>query len=422
MQSQGPLVSKITQCINCGSSNLERFIDLGDQPNGNHFPSDSTVHNEPRFPFAMCVCKDCWQVQIEQFPSEEFMFLNHPYITGLNQPVVSHFKNLARQIVLKYSLEPNSLVLDIGANDGTLLSEFKELGMRVMGIDPCKNTNSLISEKGIPICKSFFDENSAAALESLNLGIKLITATAVIYHLSDFHGFMRGLAKLVKKDVLFVGQCVYMKDVLEKLQFDHFYHEHIMMHSLTPLKRIFDEYGLRIIDIDFYDIHGGSFAFAVVSKESSFEESPSVSQAINAERAAGLEEIDTYHRFAKGVESNRDELVDLMRQLRQEGKSIYALGAPLKGSTLCNYCGLGTDLIDYAVEVNPFKIGKLTPGTHIPVIAESDVVNQPDYYLVLSWNFLNFFKQKYSDFLRNGGKFIVPHPVVSILGDEKASK
>ena len=203
--------------------------------------------------------------------------------------------------------------------------------------------------------------------------------------------------------------------MLEKIQFDHFYHEHTLMHTLIPLQRLFAEYGLRMVDVDFYPVHGGSFALYVAREESPYETKPSVQEAIKKEEAAGVNQISTYHDFTKKVESNRDDLVALLKKLKEEGKTIYALGAPLKGSTLLNYCGIGPDLVDLATEVNRFKIGKYTPGTHIPIIFEDAVEKQPDYYLVLSWNFLDFFIEKYADFLRDGGKMIVPHPEVRII-------
>ena len=405
-------------CMNCRSARLERFLDLGEQPNGNHFPAAADFATEPRFPFAMEVCLDCWQVQIEEFPSVEFMFSNHPYITGVNMPVVAHFERLVKDTLQRFPLTKHSLVIDIGANDGTLLSAFRAAGMRVLGVDPGKRTGELARENGITVAETFWDESSAAAINQLNLRPDLITATAVFYHMADIHSFLAGLAKAMGPRTLFLTQCVYLKDVLEQLQFDHFYHEHTMIHALTPLKRLFAEYGLRMLDVVHYDVHGGSFVLWVGREESPYPTRPSIEQAIQDEAAAGLNKIETYHTFARRVENNREELIRLLRDLRSQGRSIYALGAPLKGSTLLNYCHIGPDLLDLATEVNRFKIGRFTPGTHLPIVYEDALTQQPDYYLVLSWNFLPFFVEKYADYLRAGGKFIVPHPVVRVVGDE----
>jgi hypothetical protein len=406
---------KNTNCMNCGSSALKRFIDLGDQPNGNHFPSESEKDNEVKFPFAMCVCTDCWQVQLEEFPSMEFMFSNHPYVTGVNMPVVSHFKTMVERTVFRYGIEPNSLVIDIGANDGSLLSIFRDKGMRVLGVDPGARTGKLCRANGITVCETFWNSESATALKTLNIKPDLITATAVFYHIPDLHDFIEGLRMVMSEKTIFLTQCVYMKDVIEKYEFDHFYHEHTMMHAVSPLKLAFEKHGMRLLDVDYYDVHGGSFVLAVGLDNSIHETSPTVTKAIQSEKDFGLEKFETYERFTRKVETNRDDLVDLLNQIKTEGKTVYALGAPLKGSTLLNYCGIGPDLVELATEVNQFKIGKLTPGTHIPIVDESSLLTQPDYYLLLSWNFLDFFRRKYADYLRAGGKFIVPHPDVRVI-------
>jgi C-methyltransferase C-terminal domain/Putative zinc binding domain/Methyltransferase domain len=406
---------KNINCMNCGSQSLRRFIDLGHQPNGNHFPAGTEVDHELKFPFAMDVCEKCWQVQLEEFPSMEFMFSNHPYITGVNMPVISHFRSMVDTTIYKYALAKNSLVLDIGANDGTLLSLFARKGMRVLGIDPGSNTGKLCRENGITVLETFFTSESARAIRQLNVKPDLITATAVFYHIPDLHDFIVGLKTVMNDNTVFVTQCVYLKDVLEKYQFDHFYHEHTMIHAISPLKRVFEEHGMKLLDVDYYDVHGGSFVLGVALESSHHSVSPSVEHAVRAEEQAGLNNIETYLRFTKQVEQNRTDLKNLLKDINDQGKTVYALGAPLKGSTLLNYCSIGPDLVKVATEVNQFKIGKLTPGTHIPIVHEETVLKHPDYYLLLSWNFLDFFRQKYASFLKAGGKFIVPNPQVRIV-------
>jgi len=401
--------------MNCGSPSLKRFIDLGEQPNGNHFPSESEKNQELKFPFAMCVCTDCWQVQLEEYPSMEFMFSNHPYITGVNMPVISHFRTMAERTIFRYGLEQNSLVIDIGANDGTLLKIFQERGMRVLGFDPGARTGILCRANGVTVCETFWNSESAEALKTLNVKPDLITATAVFYHIPDLHDFIAGLRAVMTEKTVFLTQCVYMKDVIEKCQFDHFYHEHTMMHAVAPLKRAFEHHGMRLLDVDFYDVHGGSFVLTVGLEECVHKTSATVEKAINAEKQFGLEEFATYEHFTQRVEKNRGDLLVLLRDLKAQKKKVYALGSPLKGSTLLNFCGIGPELVELATEVNQFKIGKLTPGTHIPIVEEESVTAQPDYYLLLSWNFLDFFRQKYAGFLESGGKFIVPHPNVRVI-------
>lgn len=409
---------KNTSCINCGSGNLQRFLDLGRQPNGNHFPDERSKDQELLFPFAMAVCGDCWQVQLEEFPSPEFMFASHPYITGINRPVVEHFQRLSRHVVERFALQPRSLVLDIGCNDGTLLSCFADQGMRVLGVDPGSITGALCRGRGINVCQTFWNLTAGRALRDLELAPDLITATAVFYHVPDLHDFVLGLREVMTEKTVFMTQCIYLKDVIEKNQFDHFYHEHTMIHALRPLKRLLEGHGLRILDVEFDPIHGGSFILYVGLSGSIHPTSKGVSDALRVEAAAGLDRMSTYAAFARRVEKNRDDLLALLTRLKAERKTVYGLCAPVKGSTLLNYAGIGPGLVPLTTEVNPHKIGKLTPGTHIPIVDEGSLRAQPDYYLVLSWNFLDFFLEKYRPFLEAGGRFIVPNPEVRVVGRE----
>ena len=402
-------------CMNCKGKNINRFLDLGYQPNGNHFPDETDFDVEPKFPFAMCVCTDCWQVQIEEFPPVEFMFSNHPYITGLNIPVVNHFNELVSVTLKKFKFEKNSLVIDIGSNDGTLLNIFQKAGMRILGIDPNKRTGEIAKKSGVTVCETFWDENCANAIQLLNLKPDIITATAVFYHVADIHSFVRGLATVMHEGTIFITQCVYLKDVIDKIQFDHFYHEHTMLHSIAPLKHLFSNYGLKIIDIDFYDVHGGSFVLYVARDDSNYAVSPKLENIIADEINSGLQNLETFFHFSRQVEEKRYTLKSLLMDLVSQGKKIYALGAPLKGSTLLNYCNIGPDLVEVAIEVNTLKIDRYTPGTHIPIVNEKYISIQPDYYLILSWNFLDYFIEKYDAFLRAGGKFIVPHPNIKVI-------
>lgn len=398
-----------------GSDRLVQFLDMGMQPNGNCFPDQTDKHKEVKYPLSMSVCLDSWLVQIGEYPPPEVVFTDHPYVTGLNAPIVAHFQRLAAHIVKKFELTPNSLVIDIGANDGTFLNAFRTSGMRTLGVDPGQRTGKLARAKGITVCETFWNHATGKALRTLNLRPRVITATAVFYHVPDLHSFVDGLAEVMTDDTIFATQCVYLKRVLEDLQFDHFYHEHTCIYSLKPLQQLFTQHRMRIVDVEFYDVHGGSFVLYVAKDTSPLPTSPSIAAAIALEERAGLFRLETYQQFAKKVEDNCARLVALLQDLRKQGKSVYALGAPVKGSTLLNYCKIGPDLVQKAVEVNQFKIGRLTPGTHIPIIAENEVEQPPDYYLVLAWNFLEHFVKTHEKYLKAGGKFIVPNPHVGIV-------
>ena len=402
--------------MNCGGARLYEFLDLGRQPNGNNFLFASDTTDEPFFPLAMLVCEDCWQVQISEFPSPEFMFSNHPYVTGHNVPVTRHFDRLAPHVIEKLCLKPNDLVIDIGCNDGSLLRRFQENGMRVLGCDPGKRTGELARKQGVTVFRQFWSHETGKSLRQLGIRPEVITATAVFYHVPDLHNFLAGLAEVMGKETCFVVQGVNLRDLIQKNEFDHFYHEHSCIHSIAPLQRLFAAQGMRIQDVEMSDIHGGSFILYVRRQESVVPTTPAVEEAAAADLAAGLDRREAYDGLAARAEETRDKLVALLRKLKDDGKTVYALGAPVKGSTLLNYCGIGPDLVPFATEVNEFKIGRVTPGTHIPVVDERALETQPDYYLVLAWNFADFLREKYDDYLRAGGRFIVPVPEVQVLG------
>ena len=406
---------KQNKCMISGSERLEQFLDLGVQPNGNNFPDEKTKNREITYPMSMSVCLDSWLVQIDDYPPPEVVFCDHPYVTGVNVPVVQHFKQLSKHIIKKFELPPQSLIIDIGANDGSFLDCFRQNGMRTLGVDPGQRTGKLAKARGINVCETFWNRATGQSLHSLNLAPRVITATAVFYHVPDLHEFVAGLVEVMSDQTIFVAQCVYLKSVIEELQFDHFYHEHTCIYSLKPLQQLFAQHEMRILDVEFYDIHGGSFVIYVAKETSPLPTSQRVAAAIAEEENAGLFKIETYREFAAKVKTNCGNLVKLLEELRRDQKSVYALGAPLKGSTLLNYCKIGPELVQKAVEVNQFKIGRLTPGTHIPIIAENQVAAQPDYYLVLAWNFLEHFVQTHQKYLQSGGRFIVPNPKVGIV-------
>ena len=403
------------KCINCGSENLNTFIDLGTQPNGNNFPALETKDSEPLFNIAMAVCQSCWQVQIAEFPPQDFLFSNHPYITGVNIPVVQHFERLAPQVIHRFKLSSNSLILDIGCNDGTLLKVFQSHGMRVLGVDPGLRSGELAKSQGITVCRSFWNIETGAAMQELGLQPDLITATAVFYHLPDLHSFIEGLKQVMHQNTVLMVQCVNLGDLIRENQFDHFYHEHSCIHSITALNRLFKATGMRLLDLDYVDIHGGSFILYVGLESHPMNTAESIQQALDQEEQMGLLCMNTYVEFANRVRKNAQNLVNLLTQLKENNQRVFALGSPVKGSTLLNYCNIGPDLVECATEVNPFKVGLLTPGTHIPIVDEKLLSEQPDYYLILCWNYLDYLIQKYRTYLLNGGKFIVPVPEVRVL-------
>lgn len=405
-------------CMNCSGRNLVCFLDLSEQPNGNRFITPDQIAGEPTYPLKMDVCTDCWQVQIDEFPAQEVLFDDHPYVTGVNVPVVEHFKTLATNVKNDIGFEKGDIVLDIGSNDGSLLNSFRDLGATTIGVDPGLRVTNLAREAGHLTCRAFWNGESAQALKSLSVRPKIITATAVFYHVPDLHDFVDGLNILMEDDSVFVVQGVSMLDVMEKNQFDHFYHEHSCIHSVSALRRLFERHDMTVFDAEQYDIHGGSFVIYVAKNAANRPVSPRVAEFEARERAGGLENLDAYFEFSKRVEGNVADLKALLVRLKDEGRTVMGLGAPLKGSTLLNYGEIGPDLISALTEVNEFKIGRLAPGVHIPVVDERKLDKDPDYFVVLAWNFLDFFIRKKRDFLERGGKLIVPVPELTVISKD----
>ena len=217
---------KRTECMVCGGARLTEFIDLGDQPNGNNFLPAEEIAREVSFPLAMMVCEDCWEVQIAEFPSQEVLFCDHPYLSGDNAPVVAHFEQLAQRVVYKLGLQPNDLVIDVGCNDGTLLKMFARQGMRVLGVDPSERPGRIAREQGVTVFKQFWNHATGRSLAQLGICPEVIAATAVFYHVPDLHDFCRGLTEVMGPESVFVVQGVNLKDLIERNEFDHFYHEH----------------------------------------------------------------------------------------------------------------------------------------------------------------------------------------------------
>src|SRR6056297_1263468 len=246
-------------CMNCGGSDLRLILDLGDQPNGNHFIDADEVGREPIYSMRMITCTDCWQVQIDEFPSQGVLFDDHPYVSGVNVPVIEHFETLAAKTVADFGLLNGSVVLDIGCNDGSLLSAFRRHGMTTIGVDPGQRVTDLAKQNGHLACRAFWNSETARSLKQLGVQPRVISATAVFYHVPDLHDFVDGLTTLMNDETVFVVQGVNLQDLIEKREFDHFYHEHSCIHSISGLDRLFSAHGMRLINVTNYEIHGGSF-------------------------------------------------------------------------------------------------------------------------------------------------------------------
>lgn len=405
------------KCRSCGSTHLKLFLDLGDQPHCNRLiPPEKIAQREPHFPLRVYFCEDCSLVQIDHTIPKENMFTDYPYVSGTTKTLVQHFKATAERLVKTYGLDKSNLVVDVGSNDGTWLKQYQPMGLRVLGVDPAANVVELALKNGVPTWARFFNEATADEIIAQEGPASLVTAAGVFFHLEELHSVIRGVKKLLANDGVFVVQAIYLGGMLDNVAFDQVYHEHLVYYTLRSIEALFAQHGLEVFDARLVAIHGGSLEVHVAPKgRRAVQES--VYAMRDDEKKKGYGEFATYEAFAKRVWNLRDELLMLLHRYKDEGKSVYAFGAPAKGATLVNSFGIGPDLVQKATERNKMKVGLMMPGARIPIIDEEG--QSPDAFLVLAWNFIDEFVARERAYLERGGRFIVPIPELRVI--DKAS-
>jgi len=389
------------------------FLDLGDQPHCNRLISPAVKdRKEPYFPLRVGFCHDCTLVQIDHTIPKENMFSDYPYVSGTTKTLVEHFRQSAARLVATYGLGKQDLVVDIGSNDGTWLAQYAPFGLRTVGVEPADNVAGLALERGINTYVRFFNEETADLVKAKDGSASLITAAGVFFHLEELHSVVTGIKKLLKPDGVFCVQAIYLGGMIENTAFDQVYHEHLCYYTLHSLERLFALHGLECFDVRIVPIHGGTIEVHI-GHPGAHDIKPSMEEFRRREAARVYGEFATYQRFAVKVWELRDKLVSLLSGMVEDGKTIYAYGAPAKGATLLNSFGIDTNLVKLAVEKNAMKFGHYIPGVRIPIVDEASVP-PPNAYLVLAWNFLDEFLEKERGYLAAGGNFIVPVPEVRV--------
>lgn len=413
--SEGRDVTTVLTCHICQSKELHKFLSLGPIPLANSFlKPDQLGVTEPYYPLDVCFCSNCGLVQLAQVIAPEIMFKDYAYLTGTSAPLKAHFAKLAESTIQKFSLTEGDLVLDIGSNDGTLLENFQRYGMRVLGVDPATNVAKLASLRGIETLNDFFGENLARRI-CLDRGQpRAILGTNVLAHVADLEGFLRGVNHLLADDGVFVIEVPYLVDMLSRVEFDTIYHEHLRYFAVRPLIALFSKFSMGIVDVERVSVQGGSLRVYVQKFIHSLPSS--VTELLDLETEAKLNLLETYQKFAEDVSRVKEDLLSLLKALKNQGAKIAGYGAPAKGNILLNYCKIGTDILDYVTDTTPFKQGCYTPGMHIPVFPESHFHEfPPDYTLLLAWNYADAILQKEHEYREAGGKFIVPIPEPQIV-------
>jgi len=408
---------KLERCRICKNKKLEKILDLGEMPLANAFLDKNQLsQKEISYPLRVVWCKSCGLLQIDEIVPPEILFRNYVYVSGTSEALRKHFEGLATEVVTNFKLNSESLVIDIGSNDGTLLKEFKKIGAKVIGVEPALNISKIAQEEGITTVNDFFSENIAKKIIKDNGKADAITATNVIAHTNDLDKLLKGVSHLLKDEGIFVIEVPYLVDLLEKVEFDTIYHEHLSYFALRPIKIFFDEHDFKIIDIKRVKIHGGTIRVFVSKKKSRYNVNENVNQLVSLEIKKGLNEVTAYRKFAERVEKLKEDLVSLLQKLKSENKKVIGYGAAAKGNTLLNYYHIGPELIEFIADLSPMKQNKFTPGTHIPVYNPKQIYEaKPDYMLILAWNFADEIMKQQSRFKEIGGRFIIPVPEVKIV-------
>jgi len=405
-----------SRCIACDASQVEEFVDLGSTALANKFlTSDELDREEATFPLRVGFCHTCHHVQLTSSVPPSSMFEDYLYVSSASETLRRHLFDLSDVVSTRRQLKPSDLVIDIGCNDGTLLKGFQRHGVRTVGVDPAENLAELTRYGGVERFTGFFNAETAPQIVEQWGRAAAITATNTFPHIPDLSGFMRGIDCALAEGGVFVVEAHYLVDLLEQCAFDTVYHEHVSYWALAPMMTLLERHGFRVTRAERLPIHHGQLR-VWIQRQGEGEPDETVAQVLDAERAHRLDRFETFVQWAKQIGTIKSRLTEVLRGLRSDGRRLAAYGAPAKGNTLLSYLELGPDTIEYIVDRSPLKQGRFAPGTHIPVVAPSHLLDvPPDYMVLLAWNFQDEILEQQAAYRNRGGKFIVPIPQVAIL-------
>ncbi len=371
-------------CRVCDSSRLEPVIDLGNQPWCNHFLRKEEIGQEPFYPLHVVYCHDCQTAQLDFTVKKEIMFGNHTYLSGVTKSLSEHFRLIAQETDQRFFKDTaTKSVLDIGSNDGTQLKHYQALGYEVLGVESSTPTAQIANDAGVPTLNKFFNQQT---MRDIGKQFDVFNAAGVFFHLEELHSVCEAIREGLKPQGVFVVQFLYMKSIMENLAFDQIYHEHLLYYTLTTIQTLLGRHGLEMFDADLAPIHGGSI-IGFIGHQGTRAPTDRLIQMRHEEKASGCNKIESYHAFDRRIQIMRDENIAYLHRAKAEGKRIYGFGAPVKGNTMLNYFGIGSDIIDCLTEKNTLRRGLYSPGMHIPLVMEDEIIQLPDIYYVLAWNF-----------------------------------
>jgi SAM-dependent methyltransferase len=405
-------------CRFCSSPLRHTFVDLGMSPLCESYVSREQLNQmEPFYPLHAYVCRECWLVQLEAYVSAEHIFSDYAYFSSYSDSWVEHARVYTEHVVERFGLAPQHLVVELASNDGYLLQHFVNRGIPVLGVEPAANIAKVAVAKGIPTLVEFFGEATAAALASEGRKADLLIGNNVLAQVPDLNDFVQGMKTVLKPHGVITLEFPHLMRLMAENQFDTIYHEHFSYFSLMTTVKILAARGLAVFDVEELRTHGGSLRiYARHDEDTSKRTSDRVSELLAREASAGVDRLESYACFEEQVKETKRKLLGFLIKAKRQGKSIAGYGAPGKGNTLLNYCGIRTDFLDYTVDRSPHKQGKFLPGTHIPILAPERInETRPDYVLILPWNLKTEIMAQLA-YVRNwGGRFVLPIPVPTIF-------
>ncbi len=407
-------------CRSCGSTSTIPVLSLGKMPLANAFlKAEELSKPEPAYPLDLVVCTNCWLVQITETIPPELLFRNYLYFSSFSDTVLKNSQELADSLIADRQLSEKSLVVEVASNDGYLLHFYRRRGIPVLGIEPAQNVARVAREKGIRTISEFFDEALATSLRDRGERADVIHAHNVLAHVANLNGFVRGLRQLVKDDGVVIIEVPYVRDLVDRCEFDTIYHEHLCYFSLLSISSLLARHGLVIAQAQKLPIHGGSLRIFAIpdSAVTQVKLVGSEPQEILAEEERhGMKTQGYYHGFAGHTNVKAIAIRTLLSSLKNEQKRIAAYGAAAKGTVMLNYLGLDGETLDFIVDRNSHKQGLYMPGVHIPIVSPTQLIEKmPDYVVLLSWNFADEILDQQKQFRGRGGKFVIPMPELAIV-------
>ncbi len=403
-------------CLLCDSAVIP-FLSLGSMPIANGFLTAEQFADEYRFELGASFCPTCRMVQLNNLVEREKLFHDrYAFYSSTSTRMGEHFKRLAKGLLATHAAGTDPFVVEIGSNDGIMLKHMAARGVRHLGIEPSENVARAAREKGVQTRCAFFDRELAAEITAEYGRADVVFGANVMCHIPDLHSVVSGIGRLLKPTGVLVFEDPYWGDIIEKTSFDQIYDEHAFYFSIGAVERLFEPHGMEVVDVEPLPVHGGSMRYTI-ARSGSHSATPAVDARRAKERALGLDREETYRRFARNVERSRDELVGLLRRLREEGKRVVGYAATSKSTTVTNYCGITPELVEFISDTTPIKQGRYSPGTHIPIRPHEEFSsNYPDYAILFGWNHAGEIMAKEQAFTAGGGKWILYVPRVHVLG------